>query len=49
MSKRNDVEWIQDISESISRIASYTKNINYEQFKSDPKTQDAVLRNIEIM
>lgn len=49
MSKRNDAELIQDISESINRIISYTENINYEQFKKDLKTQDAVFRNIEIM
>jgi uncharacterized protein with HEPN domain len=49
MSKRNDAELIQDISESINRIISYTEKINYEQFKTDLKTQDAVLRNIEIM
>jgi uncharacterized protein with HEPN domain len=49
MSRRSDDERLQDIFESINRIISYTSNINYEQFKSDPKTQDAVLRNIEIM
>ncbi len=49
MSRRNDVELIQDIFESINRIIPYTENINYEQFKKDLKTQDAVVRNIEIM
>ena len=49
MSRRSDGERLQDIFESINRIISYTANNNYEQFKSDPKTQDAVLRNIEIM
>lgn len=49
MSKRNDIDLIRDISESINRIISYTENIHYEQFKKDFKTQDAVFRNIEIM
>jgi len=49
MSKRSDDDLLQDISESIERIISYTKNVDYEQFKKDFKTQDAVLRNIEIM
>ncbi len=48
MSKRTDTDLILDISESIDRIISYTQNIAYEQFKRDFKTQDAVLRNIEI-
>lgn len=49
MSKRNDVDLIQDIFESISRVISYTESINYEQFRKDIKTQDAVFRNIEII
>ena len=49
MSKRADIDLIRDISESINRIISYTDNIDYENFKIDYKTQDAVIRNIEIM
>ena len=49
MSKRNDADLIQDISESIERIVSYTHNMDYDHFKRDSKTQDAVLRNIEIL
>ena len=49
MSKRADIDLIRDICESIDRIISYTDNINYENFKIDYKTQDAVVRNIEIM
>ena len=49
MSKRADIDLIRDIRESIDRIISYTDNIDYENFKIDYKTQDAVVRNIEIM
>jgi len=49
MSKRSENDLLQDISESIERIISYTENIDYEQFKKDFKSQDAVLRNVEIM
>lgn len=49
MFKRSENDLLQDIAESIERIISYTENIQYEQFKKDLKTQDAVLRNIEIM
>ncbi|HHT9113095.1 MAG: DUF86 domain-containing protein [Planctomycetes bacterium] len=34
---------------SIERIISYTCNIEYNNFVRDYKTQDAVVRNIEIM
>ena len=49
MSKRKDIDLIRDINESIERIVSYTHGIEYEDFKKDHKTQDAVIRNIEIM
>ena len=49
MSKRKDVDLIRDIVESIERIISYTRNTAYNDFVHDHKTQDAVIRNIEIM
>lgn len=49
MSKRTDTAVIQDIKESINRILSYTSNMDYDDFLQDHKTQDAVIRNIEIL
>lgn len=49
MSKRSDLDLIQDIHESIERIVAYTLDIEYTAFITDHKTQDAVFRNIEIM
>ncbi len=49
MSKRKDIDLIRDINESIERIISYTCDIEYDDFVRDYKTQDAVIRNIEIM
>jgi len=49
MSKRNDKDIIQDIKECISRIISYTNNMEFDDFANDFKTQDAVIRNIEII
>lgn len=49
MSKREDNALIQDIKEAIDRIISYTSQIEYEDFLQDYKTQDAVIRNIEIL
>ncbi len=49
MSKRKDADLIRNINESIERIISYTRDIEYDDFSRDHKTQDAVIRNIEIM
>lgn len=49
MSKREDIDYICDIKESIKRINSYIQKINYEEYLQDIKTQDAIVRNIEII
>jgi uncharacterized protein with HEPN domain len=49
MSKRSNTDYLQDIKESIGRIIVYSENLDYIRFKEDLKTQDAVIRNIEIM
>jgi uncharacterized protein with HEPN domain len=49
MSKRRDQDYLSDIREAIQRIAAYTAGLNYEQFMQDNKTQDAVVRNLEII
>ena len=49
MSKRGNMEFFQDIVEAINRIQSYIDKMNYDEFLEDMKTQDAVVRNIEII
>lgn len=49
MSKRRDADLIQDILESINRINTYTENISFQEFSDDFKSQDAVIRNLEIL
>jgi len=49
MPKRGDQEFISDIKEATERIYQYTSGMNYEMFLQDTKTQDAVIRNIEII
>ena len=49
MSKRQDTAVIQDITEAVNRIISYTSGIEYNDFLKEYKTQDAVIRNIEIL
>lgn len=49
MSKRMDKEFLLDIKEAIRRIMNYTKGLDYEDFLKRLETQDAVLRNLEII
>ena len=49
MSKRSDSDLAEDISEAIRRIDRYTQGLTAETFLSDTKTQDAVVRNLEII
>jgi uncharacterized protein with HEPN domain len=49
MSKRRDRDYLNDIREAIQRISTYTAGLTYEEFMKDIKTQDAVVRNLEII
>ena len=49
MSERTDYNFLSDIGEAVRRTISYTERITYEEFLEDIKTQDAVIRNIEII
>lgn len=49
MSNRTNLEFLCDIQESIQRISSYTTDMTYDEFQMDTKTQDAVIRNLEVI
>ena len=49
MSKRGNQEFLCDIIEAVKRVETYIAKINYEEFLQDTKTQDAVIRNLEIV
>jgi uncharacterized protein with HEPN domain len=49
MSDQRDQIRILDILECIRRIEEFTSNMDFELFISDIKTQDAVVRNLEII
>jgi len=49
MSLRDDKAFLLDILEACNRITYFTKDMSYNNFVEDIKTQDAVLRNIEII
>jgi len=49
MSDRTDRDFLSDIREAIHRITTYVVGMSYETFIADVKTQDAVIRNLEII
>ncbi len=49
MLTQRDIAKVLDIKECINRIESYTQKYNYTMFMNDIKTQDAVVRNLEII
>ena len=49
MSERSDRELLSDIREAIQRISDYSAALDYSRFVDDTKTQDAVIRNLEIL
>ena len=49
MSNRTDTELLYDIQEALRRIKAYTHEMTYKEFIVDTRTQDAVIRNLEII
>ncbi len=49
MYKRTDHDLIEDILICLSKIAQYTHGLGYEDFVNDSKTQDAIIRNLEVI
>jgi uncharacterized protein with HEPN domain len=46
---REYLQYLEDILECIRRIENFTSNLSLEDFKKDIKTQDAVLRNLQVI
>jgi uncharacterized protein with HEPN domain len=49
MSDRGAKAFVQDMIEAAQRILVYTESMDFATFKADFKTQDAVLRNLEVL
>jgi uncharacterized protein with HEPN domain len=49
MSERNPRLLLEDIIDSAIKIINYTKGLTYDEFITDSKTIDAVIRNYEII
>lgn len=46
---RSHIMYLEDIQLSMSRISEYIDNLDFNSFKHDYKTVDAVIRNFEII
>ena len=46
---RRDRDYLGDICEAMRRIVAYTAGSSYEKFLEDSKTQDAVIRNLQVI
>ncbi len=49
MSKRSDTNLLEDIFICLEKIQLYISGLSYDDLASDQKTQDAIIRNIEIL
>lgn len=49
MSRRDWTLFIADMQEACDKIADYTNGMNFKAFCADPRTVDAVVRNLEII
>ncbi|MBS3948537.1 MAG: DUF86 domain-containing protein [Dethiobacter sp.] len=49
MSSRTDNQLIGDIQKAAQRVLAYVAGMSYDSFIADMRTQDAVIRNIEII
>lgn len=46
---RRTPDYLGHMLEAIVRIESYTRDLDRNAFEADPKTQDAVVRNLEVL
>lgn len=49
MSKRDELLLLNDILTASNKIERFTEGLNFDQFMDDERTQDACIRNFEII
>jgi uncharacterized protein with HEPN domain len=49
MSKRDWTLFLQDMLDIIGKIGQYTSGVSFQDFLQDSRTQDAVVRNLEVL
>ena len=46
---KDNVVYIKHLFDAINKIERYLGNVNYDEFLDDDKTQDAIIRQLEII
>ncbi len=49
MRNKSSEIYVQDIKDSIKKIGRYVEGMNFQEFKEDEKTVDAVIRSLEVI
>jgi uncharacterized protein with HEPN domain len=49
LKNRRERDFLLDIEDAIRRILEYTAGMNWDEYLKDYKTQDAVVRNLEVI
>jgi uncharacterized protein with HEPN domain len=49
MTEMEALDYIEDIIEAVEKVERYTDGMDYETFREDELTVDAVLRNFEVI
>ena len=44
-----DIDFLHDIEDAITRALEYTNGLTWDGYLQDHKTQDAVVRNMEVL
>lgn len=46
---RDSRVYLEDVLSSIAKIRRYTRDLSFDEFQSDERTVDAVVRNLEVV
>jgi uncharacterized protein with HEPN domain len=46
---RRELDYLYDIEDAIDRALEYTRGMSWEEYLQDKRTQDAVVRNLEVI
>ena len=49
MFKRSDIDYLRDILLACDNIIEYVSDFDFDRFREDRRTQDAIIRNVEIL
>ena len=47
--RKSVLPYLKDVLDSVKKIENFTMSMTYDEFVKDVKTQDAVIRNLEVI